>query len=178
MAAIQKQPDNVNFLSPLGFRLVLNRAPHIEYFCQAAQLPTISMGTVQQVNPVLNLRLPDTKIEFAEFSVRFRVDENMENYQEITNWLFGLGSPETTNQYQNLVGSPAGKVFSSGSQVYSDARLIIMTSHKNPNIEINFKDIYPTSLTPLSFETTNPDVQYLEAEASFVYRNFDINVLQ
>ena len=176
MTAIQKQPGNVNYLSPLGFRLTLNRAPHIEYFCQAAQLPTISMNTVLQTNPVLNLRLPDTKIEFSEFSVRFRVDENMENYQEITRWMFGLGSPEDMNQYAALVGT-SRRPHAAGSNVYSDARLIILTSHKNPNVEIALKDIFPTSITPLLFETTNTDVQYLEAEATFVYRNFDINLI-
>ena len=32
---------------------------------------------------------------YGDFSLRFLVDENLENYMAIHNWLTGLGFPET-----------------------------------------------------------------------------------
>jgi len=174
MAAIDRQPENENYISPTGFNFVLNRAPHLVYYCQAVTLPTISMNPIQFANPVRNIPIPDTKMEFSELSLRFRVDEDMRNYQEIYDWMIGLGSPNSTNQYANLVGNPRGKVFDRESEVYSDARLTVLTSHKNFNLEIAFKSLFPLSLSPLAFESTSSDINYLEAEVSFTYRDFSI----
>ena len=94
---------NVNFLSPLGFRFLLNRAPNIEYFCQAASLPTISMTEIPHPNPLANMFQPGDRINYEPFTLTFRVDENMTNYLEIHDWILGLGHPEKLKQYDDLI---------------------------------------------------------------------------
>jgi hypothetical protein len=42
--------------------------------------------------------LPGDKILFEDFSLRFLVDENLENYMEIHNWIRGLGFPESLEE--------------------------------------------------------------------------------
>jgi len=157
--------SNVNFLSPLGFRFLLNRVPNVEYFCQAASLPSISMNEVVQQNPFVSIPRPGDKITYEPLSLRFRIDEDMTNYLEIYNWIVGLGYPDSFNQYKNL------------SSIVSDGSIIILTSNNNPSIRIAFNDLFPLSLSPLAFDVSGSDVEYLEAEVSFRYTKFSIEKL-
>ena len=74
---------NLNFLSPLGFRFLLNKAPNIEYFCQVATLPTISMTEINRSNPFVAIPQPGDRIVYEPLTLQFRVDEDMTNYLEI-----------------------------------------------------------------------------------------------
>lgn len=160
---------NKNFLSPLGFRFVLQRAPNLEFFCQEFTLPEISIEDVTQESPNLRLYYPGTKMEYAPLNVEFIVDENLSNYKEIQEWLFGLGAPQKSEQFANLnrqevIGEPGG--------LRSDGTLIVLTSNHNANIEIVFRNLFPISLSPLNFTTTSSDVDYIKATATFRYNAF------
>jgi len=160
--------ENINFLSPLGFRFILNRAPNVEYFCQAATLPTISMVEVNAPNPIAQSQHPGDRITYEPFNLRFRVDENMRNYLEVHDWLIGLGHPESLTQYAALKRS---------SGVFSDGSIIILSYNQNPSVEISFEDMFPLSLSPLAFDVTGTDSEYLEAEVTFRYRKFNVRKL-
>ncbi len=43
MAASNKVPDNLNYLSNISFRLTIEDAPNITWFCQAASVPGVSI---------------------------------------------------------------------------------------------------------------------------------------
>ena len=183
MAIVDNQPSNKNFLSPLGFRFVLSRTPNVEYFCQAATLPNMVMAEALTANPFLNNPSPGTKISFEPFDIRFRVDEDMTNYQEIYDWMIGLGFPDNFSQYKDIQQSTTGgirKTSSASSQtkagnIYSDGSLIVLTSNNNANIRIAFFDLFPVGLTALEFDVTQTEIAYLEATASFRYRKFTID---
>ena len=104
---------------------------------------------------------------YSPFDVTFRVDENMENYLVIMNWLVGLGSPQTTETRRLLTA----KMFNG---IYSDATLVILSSKYNPNLRVKFHNMFPETLSELRFETTDPDVTYLQATASFRYSLFTV----
>jgi hypothetical protein len=53
------------------------------------------------------LPTPGDIIEFGDLSLRFLVDENLENYMEIQNWIRGLGFPENLQQFDDLEKSGA-----------------------------------------------------------------------
>jgi hypothetical protein len=161
--------QNINFLSPLGFRFQLNRAPNVEYFCQSATLPTISVQEILQPNPLAQIPRPGDRITYEPFMLKFRVDENMTNYLEIHDWIIGIGHPNDLKQYRDLKQSTGG--------VYSDGSILILSSNNNPNIRIAFEDMFPLSLSPLSFDVTQSDVEYLEAEVVFRYRQFTVENL-
>jgi len=159
---------NINFLSPLGFRFLLNRAPNIEYFCQAATLPTISMVEANQPNPFVNVPRPGDRITYEPFTLTFRVDEEMKNYLEIHNWIIGLGHPDNFKQFDDLNDGPG---------IYSDGSMVVLSSNNNPAIRIAFEDMFPLSLSPLAFDVTQTDIEYLQAEVTFRYRKFTVENL-
>jgi hypothetical protein len=44
----QNQIENRNFLSPVGFEFVLNRAPKVTFFTNSANIPGINLGVAIQ----------------------------------------------------------------------------------------------------------------------------------
>ena len=43
-----KQIANKNFLSPIGFKFVLAKYPKVAYLSQAANIPAMNLGVVEQ----------------------------------------------------------------------------------------------------------------------------------
>ena len=167
------QPESKNFLSPLGYRFVLSRTPNTNYFVQSVSIPTLTLGQFDLEDPFVKLPLPGIKLNFDPLTVTFMVDENMNNYIEIFDWLNGLGFPESFEQYSNLIRSTNG-IGSKSTETFSDGSLIILSSSHNPNLKITFQDMFPISLSELSFDATNTDVDYLKASVTFRYRLYTI----
>jgi hypothetical protein len=90
---------------------------------------------------------------------------------EIHNWLVSLGIPESFDQ--SAYKRAAGTSFKAGN-VYSDGSLMILTSNQNPNLQVNFSDMFPISLSELNFDATDTNVTYLEASVTFRYRIYNI----
>lgn len=173
MAATDNQPGNPNYLSPLGFRFSLKRTPSTSYFVQNVRLPTLSLGQFDLEDPFVKLPTPGTKLSFEPLDITFMVDEDMNNYLEIHNWLRGLGFPESYDQYGNLVRQNANSR-SDPTAVFSDGTLMILSSHHNANMRIVFEDLFPISLSDLSFDSTLADVDYLKATVTFRYKLYTI----
>ena len=102
-SAFDNQIGNRNFLSPIGFKFTLAKEPKVSFFCNSARIPDISLGTTLQPSYLKNIDVPGDKLQYGDFSLRFLVDENLENYMKIHNWLTGLGSPESLQQYKDLI---------------------------------------------------------------------------
>ena len=174
-----KQIENRNFLSPLGFKFTLNRAPKVAFFGNSANIPSMTLGVAVQTNYLKDIDTPGDKIIFEDFSLRFLVDENLENYMEIYNWIRGLGYPESLEeifdfQTSNPVFQQPDK---SQMNLYSDGTLQVLTSKENPNFKVNFKDMWPYSLSTLQFDATSEDIQYFTADVTFKYTIYNITDL-
>lgn len=173
--------DNKNFLSPLGFRLLLHRAPNVEYFCQSAQLPSMTMNPAIQSSPLLNIPRAGDKITYEPLSLKFRVSEDMDNYLELYNWIRGLGHPESLNQYKELYDagdttSPI-RISDHGHGLVSDGTIIVLSSNANANVRLNFENLFPVELSPLQFDVTQESIEYMECDVSFNYTLFTVGDL-
>ena len=170
------QPQNRNFLSPTGFKFSLKRAPKVSFFCNSANIPDLNLGIAIQPSYLKDIDTPGDKIVFGDFSLRFLVDEDLENYMEIQNWIRGLGYPEEVQEFRDLnkSGISKGNYTKDRQNIYSDGTLQVLTSASVPNFQIIFKDLFPYSLGTLSFDATSTDVQYFTADASFKYTIYNI----
>ena len=112
MATIAGRPENLSYLSPVGFKFLLNKLPNVEYFCQGITLPGISLMSVPLETPFTRIPYPGDRVEFQDFIVRFIIDEDMLNFTEIFKWMQGLGFPESFEQLKALKDSdPAAPGF-------------------------------------------------------------------
>jgi len=173
MAALDTQPTNKNLLSPTGFRFVLSRTPNLNYFTYSVPIPTLTLGELDIENPLVRLPTVGDKLRYEPLSLRFRVDEDLSNYMEIHNWLVSLGYPESFDQSAHRSPGQAVGAYKSGD-VYSDGTLLVMSSNQNPNLQINFKKMFPVALTELNFDASLTDIEYLEATVTFRYYVYTI----
>jgi len=166
------QIDNRNFLSPVGFKFTLSKEPKASFFCNSARIPEINLGTAIQPSYLKDLDVPGDKLTYGDFSLRFLVDENMENYMSIHNWLTGLGYPESTQDFKDLTTNDGG--IRDLKEQFSDGSLHILNSNFRDVAIVKFKDLFPTYLTSLEFEASDSDVNYFTAEVSFKYTVYNI----
>lgn len=155
-----------NYLSTGGFDIKVARLPNVEFFAQKLLLPGVSANPVETQTPLRSMYNVPDRLRFADFDLSFIIDENMENYREVFAWLEGIGTPDNFNQYKNLQQSTEGLV--------SDITVLLLNSHKNPNIRFNFINCFPIGLTPVSLDMSQQDVQYAEATVTLRYDAFTI----
>jgi len=167
-------------MSPVGFKFILSKTPKVDFLCQSANIPGISMGTAVQPTYLKDIAVPGDKVLYDDLTLRFLIDENMQNYLAIYKWITGLGYPESVEQYNNLKKEdPYSEIndFELADPRYfefSDATLQILNSNYQPNVLVKFKDIFPTSLTTLEFDVSERDYAYFTAQVSFKYTIFEI----
>ena len=164
-SAFANQIGNRNFLSPVGFKFTLAKEPKAAFFCNAARIPEINLGTATQPNYLKDIPIPGDKIEYGDFSLKFLVDENLSNYMTIHNWITGLGYPETTEQFKKLTTNSGGQ--RDLNQQFSDGSLHILNSNQRDVAIVKFKDLFPVILSSLEFDSSLTDTNYFTAEATF-----------
>ena len=159
----------LNMLSPLNFKFTLKRAPNLNFFVQTINIPGVALPKVDTPNPLIKIPLSGDHLEYDELDITFKVDENLQNYLEVHNWVRALGKP-SFNEYSVL----ANQATYTGEGLKSDIVVTVLTSQKNSNYEFIFKDAFPISISSISFQSTDESVNYIEASARFVYTIFDI----
>ena len=174
MAAANKTPDNLNYLSNISFRLTMEDSPNITWFCQAASVPGVSIEGIDVFTPHATIPFAGNKVSFEELTVRFIVDEHMKNWSEIYDRIIAMGLAEGYENYRVLKGSDTLKP---RGGAYTNIVLTILTSGMNPQMEFHFYDAFPISVSALDFDSANADLEYFTATASFRYQNYEIKNL-
>ena len=185
-----RQPSIMDYASPVQFRFKCSKLPKVEFFCQTANIPGIGLGTASMPTGLKDIPIPGDKVTYQDLAISFLVDENLNNYKEIHDWIIGLGFPQNHTQFADLqaIGSDRYSGSTSGSVVpnspnnnavpdggtYSDATLTILNSKNIAKVEIRFHNIFPTSLGSLSYDVQASDVNYLQASVDFSYMYYEI----
>jgi len=169
-------PSNINPLSPTGFKLSIMKLPDLTFFCQEANLPELTLPSIEQATPFSMAGIPGDMLHFGDLVVQFLVDEKLANYKGIFNWMVGLGFPENYQQYQNLIASDPRALnskFGQMTQNYSDGTLEILGSQNTTSQTLLFRDLFPTSVSTLTFQANVTDINYLIGTATFRYTYYD-----
>jgi len=167
---------NHNLLAATHFHFAIERLPYVNYFGQQINLPDINLPSVGVKTPFTTVHRAGDNIEFTPLKVQFSVDEDFRNWEEIYNWMVGLGFPRSTTQYQELLRTRTSSIDPKGS-IYSNGNIVLLNSDNNPFLRIDFVDLVPTGLTGLQFDTTAQNNAYLTSTASFAYTLYYISRL-
>ena len=168
MGQIPGQPTNTNPLQPTGFRFVIERLPNITFFGQGANLPGLTFGSIDYETPMsATIPVPGDSVEFEDLSLKFIVGENMADWIEVYSWILALARVKALNL--DDVRDQAATV--------SDATLFILTSSRNVNVKVFFRDLFPTNLTGLDFDATVTDIEPISGEATFKFCYYDVEVV-
>ena len=170
--AFDRQISNRNFLSLSGFKFNLARTPKVDFFSKSANVPGINLGVAIQPTYLKDIPFPGDKLIFDDFRLTFNIDENLENYSIIQNWMRGLGYPESVYEYMQWMQSDPNNP--SQDPNLSDGSLIVYNSNFQPTTLVNFQGMFPTSLSDIDFDATQPDIQYAVATVTFKYALYKI----
>lgn len=180
---LQRQPAILDFASPSQFRFNLTRVPNVEYFVSTVNIPGISFSGDATVNTRFkSLSLMGDTLDYGDLELSFIVNEDLSNYREIHDWMIGIAFPKNNQQFTNAMNSAPQTKPTLGrksplSQLASDATLTILTNKNNPNIRVNFKACYPTTLSGLSYNAQTTDSEQLTANVTFKYDIYEFEVL-
>ena len=172
-SAFGKQIQNRNFLSGVAFKFNLAKFPKVDFFSNSAIIPVLNLELAQQASYLKNIAVPGERLTYGDFTLRFLVDENMENYKSVYDWLTGLGFPETTKEFADIIKDSDGQT--DPKEAFCDGTLRILNSNYREVAKVKFSDLFPVSLTSLDFDATNTDVQFFTAEATFKYTLYKLS---
>ncbi len=154
MTSLTDQPKNINPLADVQFKFDIATLPNTSFFIQTVNLPGITLEAQAMATPQLqNFSRHTGVITYEALDVTFMIDEYLKNWQEIHEWIVG------------------------DENKYTSAVLTILSSAMNPTMEIHFKEIFPTSLSAISFDSTTTDPVYQTATISFNYTEYIIKNL-
>ena len=173
MTAVSETPKNANFLSPLNFSFSIKRAPTVNFFVQAATVPSITLPAAEVPTPFVTIPKYGDHLEFEPLEITFKIDEDLLNYGELHEWMRRLAPPTSRWPYNRLHDSPP----MADAGVTSDVSLQVLNGAKMPNFEFIFHDAWPTQLSGFHFDVTADDVHFVSASATFRYVYFDIQPL-
>jgi len=169
-----KNYGNENPLFQDKFKFVLHRIPHVSFMCFDANFPGISQTSpIQVFTPVNPWWAGGKHVTWEDFTIQFRVDEDLVNYQELWYWIHGLTSPVTPDEFKAFI-TGASEIKQKYSQIYSDGTLLTLTNVMNVNIAVNFADLMPISLSGIEFSLSDTQGVVINARAAFRYTYYVI----
>ncbi len=159
------QPETNNYLATNFFQLNIERIPLVTYSCQSVNLPSLSISP--QDLPAPNFGVPFTipvgRYTYENISISFIVDEKMENWLQVYNWMQQMSTPEdyTTNT----------QIY---SNKFSDGTLDILNGSYNTVRQIRFKNMFPIGISGIQFSTVTVDTEPVVATATYAFTSYEI----
>ena len=186
-----QQPTVYDYATGTQWRLAFNRTPKTTWFCTAANIPGIQLGEAQYPTPMADMVVTGDKLTFETLNITFLVDEELQNYRELWDWIVGIGTPVKHSQWTSELFKgdgavrqfgtedvdPRTKVSYEESNLYSDATLIVYNSKNTAKVNVQFKNMFPTSLSALEYSQELTDVEYLKASATFRYLYYEFETV-
>lgn len=176
-------PENRNLLSPNGFIFSINKMRSVDFFCQSAAIPAMTMKGVELGTRFNKQYVPGDELEYEPLGLKFLVDENLKNYYQVHNWMRSIATPQSDKEFYFERGTRKSRhregredFLGDSTQWLSDCSLFILSSNYQPVAEFIFRDCFPISLSTLAFDTVVNDVQYFTAETYLRYNYFDYSI--
>jgi|TARA_B100000035_G_scaffold304198_1_gene303656 hypothetical protein len=169
-----EQLTNNNYLSPIGFLFVLDKAKKVSFLCQRASIPDLTLGNVDLPTRGLVPIPTEGNIQYGELTIDFIVDENLENYMQIHNWMRALGTPQSIDDRTVFKAQEEPARGLGNEYRYSDGSLMILNNNNNSNFDVVFKSLWPINLSTLSFDVTGSDNEFFTASATFKYTLYEV----
>lgn len=157
---------NKNYLQPTGFKFIINRQNYtnLEFFAQSVTHPGASVAPLEvPLSRIQSMPLAGDKINYGEMQLDILLDENMESYIEMQNWLERMVNDGHVNS-ESTTKIPT----------YADITLMILTSHNNKNVQIRYNDCLPTNVGSIQLSANAADVRFPTFTTSFRFSSFEI----
>lgn len=173
MTILDHNPINLNYQNEKKFVFKIKRAPALSFFCQTAPIPDIQLPAAYAATPSLRIPFQGDHLQYNPLVLSFKIDESLQNWLEMFNWITGIGNPENKKiPYDLIANNPDW----TGYGVYTNLQLFVLDSQNNPTYIFHFDHAFPTSLSGPKFESIQDDVQFITSSVSFLYSIYHVTL--
>ena len=192
---LARQPTKLDYASPTQFKFGIHQLPKVEFFTTTATVPAIALSDVVIPTPFKSIPMQGDQLTFDNLTISFIVDEFLENYLSIHEWMTAIGFPKNRTQFADFKTNKSNTPISARSSsstsgdigdvqqsspnnaLFSDATLTLLSNKNNPIVNVIFRDLYPIALSALEYDQAATDVEYLSASVDFAYQIYDIEAI-
>ena len=189
---LSRQPTKLDYASPTQFKFGIHQLPKVEFFTTTATVPAIALSDVVIPTPFKSIPMQGDQLTFDNLTINFIVDEFLENYLSLHEWMVGIGFPKARKQFSDFKTNKSNTPISARSSastssdigdvqqsspnnaLFSDATLTILSNKNNPIVNVLFRDLYPVAMSALDYNQAATDVEYLTASVDFAYQIYEI----
>jgi hypothetical protein len=160
--------NNLNYLQPSAFKVSIDRKHYanLEFFCQTVLHPALSLNAIEvPYKRISSIPFAGDKLTYTELTVIIIVDENLNSYTEMYNWMNRIVQSDEKLPSDREDNKPP---------TYSDITVSILSSHNNKTRTIRYLDCIPVSLGDMTLESTSGDIQYITFPATFRFSTFEL----
>lgn len=159
MSLIEEQ---LNYLLPTKASLDVIGASGFSLNVQTFQIPTIFGYVAEQPTPNAIRPLPGNKMIYDTLKISFLVNENLEAWLEMHNWIRGCYAPENTSEFKD-------------KKLYlEEIVLTTYSSANNPLFKFRFHDAFPVRLDEISFNIQQETAEPVKSKVEFSYLRYDV----
>jgi len=176
--AFKSQPDNQNNSQPTRFKMIFPRGPNFTFWCQSVILPSLTMSYYTSPTPFVDQKVPGDKLVYDDLLATILVDEDLQTWREIHNWIRGMTFPTDFAEYRNLNKlSEVLKHSSTARPQYADMHIIIYNNNWQPILLWKFIDAFPIMLGQLSYSASDGPDSTMITDVTFAYQYFDVEIM-
>ena len=90
----------MDYSSPTQFKFIIHQLPKVEFFTTTfINIPDISLGELVIPTPYKQIPILGDQLTFGNLNISFIVDEELQNYKTIHDWMIGIGFPKSRQQF-------------------------------------------------------------------------------
>jgi|TARA_Y100000034_G_C6843999_1_gene382155 hypothetical protein len=188
--ATSRQPTVMDYSQSNQFKLFMPIFPMVEWFVVRCNIPSVTLGQADQYTPFVDIALVGDKLQYGDFNMTFIVDEQLQNYMEMYNWVKNIGFPFSGEGQFNKLDRPDGQDRGANSAIrrsnsdtyverndrdlYTDIIVTILSSKNNAVAEIQLYECFPVSLGSIEYNQQETDTTYATCDVSFAFTWYDV----
>jgi hypothetical protein len=130
------------------YKLIFQKIPHVEFFCQTVRIPDMNFGFASQPTTIHDLKVVGEKLEMQPLTANVLVDEKLEVYTELYNWMYGISV--------------------NGFAADTPSDCIVEISGKR----WHFRDVFPIQLGGFTVTSAESQSRPVSIDVSFAYDYF------
>ena len=159
LSPVNRQPTSTNYLYQTFYKFQMRRLPKVNYFMQKVSLPDFaSGGPIEHPTRFVSVKHPSKNVSFDNLTIEFLVDENLENWRELYDWMRSIYLVDDYKKFEPET-----------STHFTEGSIMLLNSAMNVNKEIRFHNLLPISLSGIDFDSTDTDLSPRIATATFAF---------
>lgn len=143
-----------------NFIFIMNSISKTAFAVQSVELPAVTLTERLNTNyGSVDYSTPGEKLIYDKLNLQFLVDENLDNFNEVLDWMNGIVEPNKGELNTDLSKT-------------DDGVLMVLNKKKKIVKTYRFHNCFPTTVGPVSFNTTSAENSSAVSLLSLAYSHY------